>query len=81
MARVIQIAPNLNEVCVTDKSISTTWGNRPRYNAPLKALRKRLGDNEIAESFCMAIAMSSYDWQVKRALNDFFHLDGTIDHV
>lgn len=81
MAKEIQIAPTRSEVIVSDNSISTTWGSKPRYNAELKALRSKYGDDAIAEAFSMAIALSSYDWQVCDVLNDYFKLHGTIDHA
>lgn len=81
MATKIQIAPNRNEVRVTDNSITTDWHNKPRYNANLKALREKFGDDYLAESFSMAIALSSYDWQLEKVLNQFFKLTGHVDHA
>ena len=68
----IKIAPDLEEIVVSDTAVSTEWNGGICYIAELKALRETMG----AVAFQTAIALSSKQWQVADALNRYFHIDG-----
>lgn len=74
----IKIAPDLEEIVVSDMAVSTEWNGGICYIADLKALRETMGDRNIAVAFQTAIALSSKQWQVANALNRYFHIDGHI---
>ena len=72
----IKIAPDLEEIVVSDTAISTEWNGGICYKADLKAKREKMGDRNIAVAFQTAIALCSKQWQVADALNRYFHIDG-----
>lgn len=74
----IKIAPDLDEVFVSDTSIWTKWNGGVEYCAALRPLRILHGDLYLMENFRTAIALCSKPWQVERLLNDFFHVNGSI---
>lgn len=74
----IKIAPNYEEIVISDNSLSTEWNGGIVYKANLKHLRKLHGDDYLIENFRTAIALCSKWWQVERLLNSFFHLKGKI---
>jgi hypothetical protein len=79
MAKDIKIAPDLNEVEVTDDSIHTEWNGGITYKAKLADIRKKHGDKYLKESFSTAIALCSKLWQVEQVLNRHFRKQGHIE--
>lgn len=75
----MQMAPELDEVEVTDDSIHTEWNGGITYKAKLSDIRKKLGDKYLKESFSTAIALCSKLWQVEQVLNRHFRKQGHIE--
>lgn len=73
MAQDIKIAPDLNEIQVSDTAITTDWNGGITYKARLKSIRQLQGDEWLKECFRAAIALCSKPWQVEQALNRHFH--------
>ena len=78
MAQDIKIAPDQNEIQVSDTEIHTEWNNGITYKARLKDLRNFQGDEWLKECFRAAIALCSKSWQVEQVLNRHFHKRGHI---
>lgn len=76
MSTEIKIAPDLEEIVVSDTAISTEWNGGICYKADLKAIRAKMGDSNLKTAFQTAIALSSKHWQVAEALNRYLHLKG-----
>ena len=72
----IKIAPDLDEIVVSDTAISTEWNYGICYKADLKAVRAKMGDRSLKVAFQTAIALSSKQWQVADVLNRYLHLEG-----
>lgn len=75
----MQMAPELDEVEVTDDSIHTEWNGGITYKAKLSDIRKKYGDKYLKESFSTAIALCSKLWQVEQVLNRHFRKQGHIE--
>lgn len=78
--RKIKIAPNRNEVRVTDYEISTEWHNKPCYMGDFRELRAKYGDEWLADAFSTALAMSSYSRQAEAMLNAVLRIEGRMAH-
>ena len=78
MAQDIKIAPDLNEIQVSDTEIHTEWNNGITYKASLADIRKKHGDEYLKQSFSTAIALCSKSWQVEQVLNRHFRKRGHI---
>ncbi len=79
MAQDIKIAPDLNEIQVSDTEIHTEWNNGITYKASLADIRKKHGDEYLKQSFSTAIALCSKAWQVEQVLNRHFRRRGHIE--
>ncbi len=79
MAQDIKIAPDLNEIQVSDTEIHTEWNNGITYKASLADIRKKHGDEYLKQSFSTAIALCSKAWQVEQVLNRHFRKRGHIE--
>ncbi len=79
MAQDIKIAPDLNEIQVSDTEIHTEWNNGITYKASLADIRKKHGDEYLKQSFSTAIALCSKSWQVEQVLNRHFRKRGHIE--
>ena len=75
----MQMAPELDEVEVTDDSIHTEWNGGITYKAKLSDIRKKHGDKYLKKSFSTAIALCSKLWQVEQVLNRHFRKQGHIE--
>ena len=76
--KTIKIAPDKNEITITDSSMSTKWNGGVTYEANLKETREKHGDEWLKATFQQAIGFSSKPWQLERVLNDFLHLKGKV---
>ena len=74
----IKIAPDLNEIKIDDKNISTEWNGGITYTGDIASIRKAYKDDWIIKQFQTAIALCSKPWQLERILNDYFKIDGKI---
>lgn len=74
----IKIAPDLDEINVTDSAISTDWNGGISYNCDTTRLRGVYTEQALKCAFQQAIALSSKHWQVERLLNDYFRIEGKI---
>lgn len=74
----IKIAPDLNEIKIDDKSISTEWNEGITYTGDIASIRKAFKDDWIIKQFQTAIALCSKPWQLECILNDYFKIDGKI---
>lgn len=75
----VQMAPESNEVEVTNDSIHTDWNGGITYKARLADIRKKYGDEYLKQSFSTAIALCSKLWQVEQVLNRHFRKRGHIE--
>lgn len=75
----VQMAPESNEVEVTDDSIHTDWNGGITYKARLADIRKKYGDEYLKESFSTAIFLCSKPWQLEQVLNRHFRKRGHIE--
>ena len=51
MSTEIKIAPDLEEIVVSDTAISTEWNGGICYKADLKAIRAKMGDSNLKTAF------------------------------
>ena len=72
----IQIAPDLDEIIVTDTHIYTRWNGGISYKARLKPLRQFQGYEWLKECFRAAVALCSKYPQVEEVLNRHFKKRG-----
>ena len=76
----IKIAPDLEEITVTDTCIYTRWNGGICYKARLKPIRQFQGDEWLKECFRAAIALGSKSWQVEQLLNRHFKKRGHLSN-
>lgn len=76
--KTVKIAPDKNEITITDSSMSTKWNGGITYEANLAEIRKKLGDEWLKATFQQAIGFSSKPWQLERTLNEFLNIKGKV---
>lgn len=81
MEEVIKIAPDKEEITITDTAITTEWNGGITYQlskADMSYLRQTYTEYGLKSAMQQAIALSSKPWQAERLLNDYFRVEGRI---
>ena len=79
MAQNIKIAPDLDEIQVSDTEIHTDWNGGITYKARLKDMRKFQGDEWLKDCFRAAIAFCGKPCKMETILNRHFHKRGHLE--
>ncbi len=77
----IEIAPGIENISVTETSITTEWNGGITYEVGkpiMDRLKEIYTENNLKDSMNQAIAFSSKPWQLERLLNDYFGVKGKI---
>lgn len=77
----IKIAPDMDEVRITETSLTTDWNGGVSYEvskADMSYLRQMFTEYALKSALRQAIALSSKPWQAERLLNDYFRVEGRI---
>lgn len=75
--KTIQIAPKATDCKVVGNEIIGKWNGRTLvYTIPSDVEVYDYQHPYLIRTFCTAIALSSKPWQVERALNEYYGING-----
>lgn len=77
----IEIAPGIENISLTETSITTEWNGGITYEVgklAMKRLKEIYTEEHLKSSMNQAIAFSSKPWQVEWMLNEYFGIKGKI---
>jgi hypothetical protein len=79
--KFIKIAPNMEEITITERAITTEWSDGITYEcseADMSYLRQTYTEWALKKAFQTAIALASKPWNIKQMLNTYFRVDGWV---
>lgn len=77
----IEIAPGIENIRLTETSITTDWNGGITYEVGkpvMDRLKEVYTEHHLKSSMNQAIAFSSKPWQLEWALNEYFGIKGKI---
>lgn len=76
--KYIEIAPNIDNIEVSDNEINTPWNGGITYKADLKECRKMYGDEELKKAFQTYIALVCRPWQLELFMNHALKIEDKV---